>query len=455
LSILSTILGIAGSAGCVERSPGEPDGSPARAPDEASSRTEHDHVALSFSVPRFRQQASGHAYAPRPTAATPGAASSSAPLAITTHNFNASKQELPLWVYDVVGSRDVNHHQGTVVGRSPFGDPGTDRIPTYLVPLVIRTHAIATGFDPQTDMLTTTVAGDTTIDASAPDDRCLTAPNNVPVDVVAHSPMFAPARFEFGSADLGTTQYIDAYQRASFFGALGSQVDRYHLLFGPVNLLAPVVIDVPATAGVAIVDPDLVTTTHAGGSTSCTPMMLLDFKWFDAYMTGTVLPALARHGLTTGALPVFIAYNTFMGGLNITDLSSNNCCITGYHSATTASPGQTYAVAELDRTGFFSGPAEGFDTKTVSHELAEWALDPFGDNFAAPYGDDGACDNLVEVADPLTSKTLPAITMPNGFSYHVQELAFFSWFFGAPSIGANGWFSNDQTLLGDAGPVCQ
>jgi hypothetical protein len=45
--------------------------------------------------------------------------------------------------------------------------------------------------------------------------------------------------------------------------------------------------------------------------------------------------------------------------------------------------------------------------------------------------------------------------MPNGFTYHLQELAFFSWFYGAPSIGIHGWYSNNDTFTGDAGPPCQ
>jgi hypothetical protein len=28
----------------------------------------------------------------------------------------------------------------------------------------------------------------------------------------------------------------------------------------------------------------------------------------------------------------------------------------------------------------------------------------------------------------------PPVTMSNGFTYHLQELAFFSWFYGAPSV---------------------
>ena len=40
------------------------------------------------------------------------------------------------------------------------------------------------------------------------------------------------------------------------------------------------------------------------------------------------------------------------------------------------------------------------------------------------------------------------------FTYHMQELAFFSWFYGAPSVGVNGCFSDNAKFLHDAGPVC-
>ena len=57
--------------------------------------------------------------------------------------------------------------------------------------------------------------------------------------------------------------------------------------------------------------------------------------------------------------------------------------------------------------------------------------------------------------DPLTGTNVPTVTSTvNGFDYHLQELAFFSWFYGAPSIGVNGWFSDNNTFTTDAGPVC-
>jgi len=36
----------------------------------------------------------------------------------------------------------------------------------------------------------------------------------------------------------------------------------------------------------------------------------------------------------------------------------------------------------------------------------------------------------------------------------MQELAFFSWFYGAPSIGIHGCFSDNGAFLQDVGLVC-
>src|SRR5207302_831672 len=81
------------------------------------------------------------------------------------------------------------------------------------------------------------------------------------------------------------------------------------------------------------------------------------------------------------------------------------------------------------------------DTTAISHEVSEWMDDPLGTNPTPPWGGIGqvpGCMNNLEVADPLTGTGFPNVTMPNGYTYHLQELAFFSWFFGAPSMRAGG-----------------
>jgi len=88
----------------------------------------------------------------------------------------------------------------------------------------------------------------------------------------------------------------------------------------------------------------------------------------------------------------------------------------------------------------------------------EWMNDPMISNPTPPWGNTGQvmgfCQANLEVGDPLSGTNIAPITMPNGFTYHLQELAFFSWFFGGPSIGVNGWFSNNGTFMTDAGPPC-
>jgi hypothetical protein len=44
---------------------------------------------------------------------------------------------------------------------------------------------------------------------------------------------------------------------------------------------------------------------------------------------------------------------------------------------------------------------------------------------------------------------MPPVTV-NGFTYHVQELAYFSWFYGGASIGAGGKYSSNGTFRGYA-----
>lgn len=46
--------------------------------------------------------------------------------------------------------------------------------------------------------------------------------------------------------------------------------------------------------------------------------------------------------------------------------------------------------------------------------------------------------------------------MPNGFTYHVQDLAFFSWFYRqSPSIGLGGVYSLFGTFKTSAGAACR
>jgi hypothetical protein len=85
----------------------------------------------------------------------------------------------------------------------------------------------------------------------------------------------------------------------------------------------------------------------------------------------------------------------------------------------------------------------------MSHEIGEWMDDPLGDNPTAPWGHTGqvtGCQSNLEVGDPLSGGPLISVAS-GGFTYHVQELAFFSWFYRqTPSIGVNSWYSDNGTF---------
>ncbi len=386
-------------------------------------------------------------------------ASANLPLQIVTNSYltegSGGSKYLPLWTYDVVSPRDGNHHQGTIVGHDPFKNPGIDKIPTFIVPLVIRTHSVATSIDPTTGIVSL-APGDATSDPTQPDSVCLSAPNDVPVKLADQSPAFVPTTFSMGGINVGTTQYLDAFQRGNFWNVLGAKRNQYHILLNPVRALEPIVIDVPSNEGYALMDP-----LFFGPPPICTPTIFIDINWFDSYIVGTVLPEVDKLGVDAGSLPIFLTYNAAWLYEPITNLSIPGAG--GWHgNAGTPMGAQTYIVAEFDTSNAFVGPFPD-NTETLTHELGEWLNDPYSlggivlGNGTPPWGPSGqvaGCQANMEIADPLTNTLLPPLVMPNGYGYLLQEMAFFSWFYGGTPTGVNGWYSNNGSFLTDAGPVC-
>jgi hypothetical protein len=356
---------------------------------------------------------------------------------------SGSNETLPLWEFFVESSRDANAYEGVMVGKDPFnGGGGNTRVPAYVVPLVITTQEIGTSVSAKTGNISTK-RGDTTFNPTVADKACLSAPNDNPLKLVQQSPILNAATFDFGGTIVGDTQYTDAFQRANFWNV--NDHETYHVLLDPVKTLAPVFIKVPAANGLALA------TTSLGPTPLCAPFGIVDIAWFDAYLDQVVIPALTSKGVSPSNLPIFLVHNLVWAS-PVSNLGG--CCILGYHGHT-GLPIQTYAPLDFDSSGLF-GPGQG-DTNTMSHEIAEWMNDPFGDNPVPAWGHIGqqpGCQGNLEVGDPLSGTLAPPIVMANGFTYHLQELAFFSWFYGAPSIGIHGWFSDNGTFLTDAGPPC-
>jgi len=322
---------------------------------------------------------------------------------------------LTVWSYSATSSRNGSTYKGTMVGADPNTSNVTTTITTQIVPIIFT-------------------IGGTTFDPTVPDSTC--EGGKVPLTLFKQSPIIKKTAFTFNGVNVGKGQYIDAFQRGSFWTPIQANGGKYHTTLKAVTLPA-ITVD-PGTHGQIV---------YTGG---CEALGGVDQSWWDSYVRGTLLPSLASQGVGPTTFPMFMMYNVVMYSGN-----PNNCCILGYHGAT-GNPVQTYSPFEFDSTGAFDN-GDGFtDAYIAAHEVGEWLADPTGRNptpFWGHVGQVGGCQSNLEVGDPLTGT--PAITKTiKGFTYHLQELAFFSWFYGAPSIGAGGLYSNNGTFVSDAGPVC-
>jgi len=369
------------------------------------------------------------------------AARGAAPLAPPT----ASTAGLPLWSFTVNSDRDGNQYTGVMVGPNPFrDDSGSTHIATQIIPIIFKTHTIGTSVDNQG--IVATAPGDTTFNPTVPDRSCLGSRNNNPLRLFQQSPIFNPADFNYGGTDVDFTQTTDAFQRANFWKVINR--GNYHVTLGPISNFNAVVVDVPAASGLALA------TTSLGPPAFCAPMAIVDGNLFDLFINNNILPAFASRGVNHGTFPIFLLYNAVLSDGDPTNLL--NCCILGYHGTGNSDPTQTYSPMDFDETGLFG--VSGLDIATATHEVAEWMDDPFGNNPTPLWGHTGqvpGCQGNLEVGDPLSGTEAPRIVMRNGYTYHLQELAFFSWFYQARSVGLNGWFSDNGTFLSNAGPACQ
>lgn len=371
-------------------------------------------------------------------------------------NNSSNSAQLPLFNYTVTSSRDGNTYSGTIVGDSPFVNPaGSTAIPSQIVPVIVVTHSVFAGVDSSGNVLTK--PGLTKFDPSVKDDSCLAPPNDVPLTLVQKSPIFNGFDFNYGGTDVGTTQTTDAFQRANFSQLVNpgnGNFDNvtYHVILSPVNTISAIMIDVPADSGVAY-------PSAAFGGCPTGTEGIVDLAIYEPALFKAIATVLGAQGVNPSTFPMFVTHNVveceaLAAGVNCGTLSSKSaCCILGFHEF---SGQQTIGSADFDTSDIFVSPVP--DVSDMSHEVAEWMNDPFGNNRTPLWGHVGqqpGCQGNMEVGDPLSGTLAPPIFNPeNGFTYHMQELAFFSWFYGAPSVGIHGWFSDNDTFTHDAGPVC-
>jgi hypothetical protein len=323
----------------------------------------------------------------------------------------ANGDTIPMWNYTVTSSRDGQTYTGTMVGANPFTSPNsTTIIPTQIVPVIVNMPNGAV-FDP-----------------TAPD-PCAAAPLTGTSDLTLfeQSPIFQNHAYTMNGVDLGSTQYLDAFQQANFWSLVGGQ--SYHTLLSATTL-SPVTVTVPSGKGFSFSPP-------------C-PLAIVNGPWFDDLVKNTLLPSLSSQGVSPTTFPIFLLGNVTFEGFGI---------YFGSYHGVVGSPPQTYLVAT-----FLAGlgdPATQ-DVFQIAQEVAGWMNNPLATNLTPPWSQDRHfgtwCIPVLEVGRALIGTSVAPVTMPNGYTYHLRELPFFSWFMGNPSLGAGGLYSNNETYRGDAKP---
>jgi hypothetical protein len=299
------------------------------------------------------------------------------------------------YTYTIVGKNPAKHVTNAAVG-----------VKSIIVPVVIKFAGTTDQWDPtMTD----------SCDAGA---SALTR--------TKQSPLFVAQPTTWGGTSIGTQQLTSAFQRAEFWQyAQPTGVNPTYAVKLAGKTLTKVTITVPLADA-------------AAAPISCGNGLLgaVNLNWLDPYIQSTLIPSLASQGVNPTAFPIFLLHNVveYIG-------TTSNCCVLGYHNAFGATQMQTYGVAEYDNSSAFSGVS---DITVLTHEIGEWTNDPYTNNPTPAWGNIGqvsGCQNNLEVGDPLSGTTFTDTV--GGFTYHPQELAFFSWFYHqSPSLGVNGWYSN-------------
>jgi hypothetical protein len=220
----------------------------------------------------------------------------------------------------------------------------------------------------------------------------------------------------FGNFDYrtGNGQFVDAVQRATFWNAMPADKHVWHLRMRP-KVHDKTVLRVPDDFGAIL-------QLRSGQR-----LAVVDFNYI-LYSLEVMMADRADFG----AFDLVLLHNVVLAN-NIADLGT--CCTIGFHTFT-----NEFRDGQLENVktwGFASWLDEGIfrntniaDIASLSHELSEWANDPFVGNAVPPWSISGRppCSPLLEVADPLVGVSTPVTSPDNRFTYHPQTVALLQWF---------------------------
>jgi hypothetical protein len=256
-------------------------------------------------------------------------------------------------------------------------------------------------------------------------------------------------------------QLQDATQRIQF-NKTGSST--YHLRLH-ANILPAVTINVPSNQGTLLASGRGVVFAD------------VSYNWWGSQIKNLTTKADPTH------LPLYLTSDVLLHvGPDIF-----NCCVIGFHGAATGSTNGngnakviTFAWASYMSAGIYARPDGGAnwalqDIHALSHEIAEWADDPFVNNWVEPWLTPTApqygCTDILETGDPVVgigfakgTNTFFQGPNPNGTTstdgyWHPEDEVYLPWFMRtAPNLVSEETQEPSTnigryTLMGDLNPA--
>jgi hypothetical protein len=375
---------------------------------------------------------------------------------------------IPMWLCSAAASPSAQcntTYSFAMVGKNPTvkGSGGTT-IDTKIIPIRFTSASPALTFDPENN------------------DSC--SPKKTPaLNMVQQSPVFRSVTLPGTLKPIGTSQFVSLFQRANFWTYTQPKAasPSYEVTLSQVltnseeNVKHTIAIGSPknvTTAPYTIDGQVLIDEPTSSPTTWCDPIAQIEINELDDVLQNQIIPALKGPGITPTTLPIFLLSNVVMYDSNLP--SGQQCCILGYHNAylslstgATAGKLQTYIVANYDSTGGSNFPGAfptAPDLVALANMVAGWMDNPTTLNTTPTWlgtinGSSGDQNTLEVAYPPAVQVGLATITMPNKDVYHVQNLAFKSWFYcdqGSANSGFGGSysFSLATTPLPTPNPLC-
>jgi hypothetical protein len=327
-----------------------------------------------------------------------------------------------------------------MVGKDPSATgSGATSIDVRIVPLRFSSGSLK--FDPENN------------------DAC--SPHRTPaLNMVQQSPLFKSGNWSAYLKPVGAAQFGSLFQRTNFWTYTQPKAlnPNYQVTLSQTlansqeNAKRTIAIGASAELttppytirGQVLIDTDI-------PSTWCAPVAAIEVNDLDSLLQTQIIPALrGQSGITPTMVPLFLFSNVVMYDSNLP--FGKQCCILGYHNAyfslttgATAGKIQTYIVGNYDSTGGSNFPGAfptAPDLVALANMITGWMDNPTTLNTTPPWLFSGVsdCQSILEVAYPeALAAQLISITMPNKTVYHVQDLAFKSWFYGDTGPASTGF----------------